>query len=114
MSKRSSAPARAFAAAALIGGFLLVIVVIAGSLGGDEGGGANGNGNGNGASRTSTANGAQGGGKQEKAPRFYVVQNGDTLTSIARKTGVSVNRIEALNPGVDPQILVSGDKLKLR
>ncbi len=109
MSKRSSAPARAFAAAALIGGFLLVIVVVAGSLG-EEGGGDGGT-----ATRASSADGSQGGGgRQGKAPEFYVVQNGDTLTSIARKTGVSVDRIEALNPGVDPQILVSGDKLKLR
>lgn len=111
MSKRSSAPARAFAAAALICGFLLAIVVVAGSLGGEDGGGA---GDGGSASRTTTADGAQGGGKKGKAPRFYVVQNGDTLTSIARKTGVSVDRIEALNPGIDPQILVSGEKLKLR
>jgi LysM repeat protein len=44
----------------------------------------------------------------------YVVQNGDTLTSIARETGVPVSRIQALNPGVDPQILISGEKLKLR
>ena len=43
-----------------------------------------------------------------------MVQNGDTLTSIAHKTGVSVARIQALNPGVDPQILISGEKLKLR
>lgn len=110
MSKRSSAPARAFAAAALVGGFLLAIVVVAGSLGGEDGGA----GNGGSASRTTTADGSQGGGKKGKAPRFYVVQNGDTLTSIARKTGVPVDRIEALNPGVDPQILVSGEKLKLR
>jgi LysM repeat protein len=110
MSKRSSAPARAFAAAALIGGFLLVIVVVAGSLGEEDSGGDGGT-----ATRASSADGSQGGGgRQGKAPEFYVVQNGDTLTSIARKTGVSVDRIEALNPGVDPQILVSGDKLKLR
>lgn len=111
MSKPASAPARAFAAAALIGGFLLVIVVVSGSLGDGDGG----EGNGGATTRTSGADGSQGGGgKQGRAPRFYVVQNGDTLTSIARKTGVSVDRIEALNPGIDPQILVSGDKLKLR
>ena len=43
-----------------------------------------------------------------------MVQNGDTLTSIAHETGVPVARIEELNPGVDPQILISGEKLKLR
>ncbi len=47
-------------------------------------------------------------------PASYVVQNGDTLTSIAHRTGVSVARIQRLNPGVDPQILIAGEKLKLR
>ncbi|HMB54415.1 MAG TPA: LysM domain-containing protein [Thermoanaerobaculia bacterium] len=113
MSKPASAPARAFAAVALIAGFLVVIVVVAGSFGGDGGSGNEGGGS---TTRTSSNGNAQGGGggKNGKAPRFYVVQNGDTLTSIAAKTGVPVDRIEALNPGVDPQILVSGDKLKLR
>lgn len=113
MNERSSAAARAFAAAALIAGFLIVIVVVAGSVGGDDNGGS-----GNGAAATQTSSGGEGRGegsaKQGKRSTFYVVQNGDTLTSIARKTGVSVDRIEALNPGVDPQILVSGEKLKLR
>jgi hypothetical protein len=109
----ASAPARLFAVAALVAGFLVVIVVVAGSVGGDGGGGDGGGGS---TTRTSTNGEAQGGGggRQGRAPRFYVVQNGDTLTSIAAKTGVPVDRIEALNPGVDPQILVSGDKLKLR
>lgn len=111
MSKSSSAPARVFAAAALIVGFLLVVVVIAGSVGGDGDGGNGGTGS---TTQTSANGKGGGGGKTGKARRFYVVQNGDTLTSIALKTGVSVDRIEALNPGVDPQILVSGDKLKLR
>jgi LysM repeat protein len=52
-----------------------------------------------------------GGGKIRKT---YVVQSGDTLIEIARDTGVSVRRIEALNPGIDPQILISGERLKLR
>jgi len=44
----------------------------------------------------------------------YVVQTGDTLGSIASKTGVSVNRLQQLNPHLDPQALVSGQRLKLR
>jgi LysM repeat protein len=47
-------------------------------------------------------------------PKSYVVQSGDTLTSIAHENGVTVAQILKLNPGVDPQILVSGEKLKLR
>ena len=36
------------------------------------------------------------------------MQSGDTLTSIAHKTGVPVAEILALNPEVDPQILIAG------
>jgi LysM repeat protein len=43
-----------------------------------------------------------------------VVETGDTLTSIAHETGVPVATILTLNPEVDPQILIAGEKLKLR
>ena len=66
--------------------------------------GQNGNGNGN-----RNGNGDQGG-----PPKFYVVQPGDTLTGIAEETGVSIERIQQLNPGLDPQILSSGARLRLR
>jgi len=107
MKERSSAPARVLAVMALIASFVVVIAIVAGALGGEE--------------DDSRSNGKAVPGKAAKAngddgpaPKSYVVQNGDTLTSIASKTGVPVDRIEELNPGVDPQILVSGEKLKLR
>jgi LysM repeat protein len=46
--------------------------------------------------------------------RTYSVKTGDTLGAIAVKTGVSVTTLEALNPGLDPQGLVAGQKIKLR
>jgi LysM repeat protein len=46
--------------------------------------------------------------------RTYTVRTGDTLGAIAIKTGVSVSSLEDLNPGLDPQGLVAGQKLKLR
>ncbi|MDX6654363.1 MAG: LysM domain [Solirubrobacterales bacterium] len=56
--------------------------------------------------------------EQQKKPRTkakkYVVQSGDTLTSIAHKTGIPVAEIQALNPEVDPQILIAGETLKLQ
>jgi LysM repeat protein len=86
-----------------------VIVVIAAALGGDgdDGGGPGG------------GSGHAGQVKQSEAPpahipKTYEVQSGDTLTSIAHATGVPVAVILELNPGVDPQILISGEKLKLR
>jgi LysM repeat protein len=44
----------------------------------------------------------------------YVVKTGDTLGSIAQKTGIPVERLQGLNPNLDPQALVSGQRLKLR
>ena len=52
--------------------------------------------------------------KPRTKAKTYEVQSGDTLTSIAHEFGVPVARILRLNPGVDPQILISGEKLKLR
>ena len=55
---------------------------------------------------------------EEKPPRTnaktYTVQSGDTLTAIAHKTGVPVAELQALNPEIDPQILIAGEVLKLR
>jgi len=106
MNQRVSAPARAFAAIALVCGVLVVVIVIATSLGGD------GSGSGDGSQSAKQA--GSHGGAEVHTPRSYVVQNGDTLTSIAHETGVSVARIQELNPGIDPQILISGEKLKLK
>ena len=84
-----------------------MIVVIAAALGGGDGDGGSGGG--------STRGGqAKHGQVKVHTPKSYVVQNGDTLTSIAHKNGVTVAHILKLNPGVDPQILVSGEELKLK
>ena len=86
-----------------------MIVLITATVGGDNGDSSGGNGGGS--DRAGQA-------KQEKddgpAPKSYEVQSGDTLTSIAQQTGVPVAIIVKLNPGVDPQILIAGEKLKLR
>lgn len=106
MQKRSTAPSRALAVVALVAAFFVLIVVVANSL--DGGGPTN--------MTRSRSTGTTTAKKERKPPTkaTYVVQNGDTLISIAHKTGVSVVRIQQLNPGVDPQILISGEKLKLR
>jgi len=104
MNKRSPAPARAAAVAALILAAIVVAVAVGAALGG-------------GGSDSATSNG---GGKaaphahKQHVPATYEVQSGDTLISIAHDTGVTVGEIEALNPQVDPQILIAGEVLKLR
>jgi LysM repeat protein len=84
-----------------------VIIVIATALGGGDDGGSGGS-----SSRPEHAKQSQG--EPAHTPASYEVQSGDTLTSIAHETGVPVARILQLNPGVDPQILISGEDLKLR
>lgn len=47
-------------------------------------------------------------------PRTYVVEEGDTLSTIAAKFDVSVERLERLNRDVDPQALTTGQDLTIR
>ncbi len=46
--------------------------------------------------------------------RYYTVKSGDTLSAIAGHTGLSIARLEALNPKVNPNSLQSGERLRLR
>lgn len=85
-----------------------MIIVIAAALGGGDDGGGSGGGSGH------AGHVKQGQAPPAHTPKTYEVQSGDTLTSIAHETGVPVAVILKLNPGVDPQILISGEKLKLR
>lgn len=48
-------------------------------------------------------------------PKYYTVKPGDTLSSIADKTGVSMAKITSLNPSLatSPNNLQTGQRLKL-
>jgi LysM repeat protein len=104
MEKRTSAFARIFAAIALAGAVVVVIVVILSSLGDSDSATKSGQGNNQSSQKAD---------RKTKA-KTYVVKSGDTLVSIAHRTGVPVVHILALNPEVDPQILIAGQTLKLR
>ena len=47
-------------------------------------------------------------------PGEYVVAKGDNLGSIAKKNGISLKAIQDLNPGVNPNRLQIGQKLKVK
>ena len=42
-----------------------------------------------------------------------VVQGGDTLDGIARRTGTTVEAIQRLNPGIDPEALRVGQRVRV-
>lgn len=54
------------------------------------------------------------GGDSKLPTRSYTVKEGDTLGSISEKTGIPVDKLQELNPQIDPQQLVTGQKVKLR
>ena len=53
-------------------------------------------------------------GEPRVGARFYTVKTGDTLAAIAETVGVPVDTLLELNPDLDPQALVSGQKIRLR
>lgn len=104
MEKRSSAATRLVAALALVAAVVVFVGVIATAMDG-------------GSSSNDKRNSSQPAQKQKKhrtKAKTYTVESGDTLTAIAHKTGVPVAEILALNPEVDPQILIAGQTLKLK
>jgi LysM repeat protein len=53
-------------------------------------------------------------GHQRQHTRTYVIQSGDTLASIAAKTGTTVARLEQLNPGINPTALRVGQRIRVQ
>lgn len=49
-----------------------------------------------------------------KLPVYWVVRRGDSFSTIAARTGLSVDELEAFNPEVAPESIVVGQRLKLR
>ncbi|HEX2162047.1 MAG TPA: LysM domain-containing protein [Thermoleophilaceae bacterium] len=107
-SSRSSA--RILAPAAIAVCALAVLVVIGSSL---SGGGSSGGD----PSVSQPASQQTAGTAERPRPRQranYTIKAGDTLGGIAEQTGVPVETLQELNPELDPQALIAGQKIKLR
>jgi hypothetical protein len=52
--------------------------------------------------------------KRKRTPATYTIKANDTLSGIAEAHGTTVDRLLELNPELDPQGLVAGQKIKLR
>jgi LysM repeat protein len=104
--KANRSPARFLAPLALVGVVIVFIMVVAGS------GGGSGNDGTNTAAGSKTSTGQTTTVKTKK--RTYTVKSGDSLGLIAERTGIPVETLQQLNPELDPQALISGQKIQLR
>jgi LysM repeat protein len=96
---RYRSPARYLAPFALVVAAVVVVVVAKGAGGSDGSAPAN-------VKPATTVT-------RHARSRFYTVRSGDILSRVAETTGVSVTRILALNPHVDPNALRPGQRLRL-
>ncbi len=103
-------PARLIAPVALVASLAAVALVVSSSTGTDD------NGDGGNATRTAEPRQQQQERQQRRRPQrtFYRVRLNDTLGLIAEQTGVPVEQLEALNPELDPQNLIVGQRIRLR
>jgi len=111
MPARSSSSARIFAPAALAICAVAVLIVIGGSLGG---GGDSSGGVSSPAETSSPRTAGTVTTPAQRQPATYTVKSGDTLGAIAETTGVTVETLQELNPEIDPQALIAGQKIQLR
>jgi LysM repeat protein len=111
-------PLRVLAPVALVVFGLALVLIISSANGGGGGGGTSspsaekardlGTGN---AGKTKSRKSSRSG----KLPKsVYIVESGDTLGSISQKVGVSVTKLQELNPNLDQFSLVAGQKIKIR
>lgn len=96
---------RAIAVLALIAALILVVIVVVTS---SSGGSSEGDGGNGGKSRVSKV------GRNAVRKGVWVVQSGDTLGAISVKTGIDQATLLQLNPDVDPQALLEGQRIRLR
>jgi LysM repeat protein len=118
-TRRRRSPLRILAPVALIAFGVALALVISSASKSNSGGGTSSNQAAKardlGTSTTSRSGRAHHRSARNKLPkRVYIVQDGDTLGSIAAKTGVSVERLQALNPGLDQFSLQTGQRIKIR
>jgi LysM repeat protein len=104
--------ARLLAPLALIAFVVVFLAIVLGSgvVGDDDGGAATTGAKGAPASTQTTTTKK----RQKKSPQTYTIKPNDTLSGIAATTGTTVERLQELNPELDPQGLVAGQKIKLR
>ena len=98
---------RAFAVMALIAAFVLVVAVVATSGGGSSNGD-------NGSAQVKSTGGPTKKGRAAVSRGVWIVRSGDTLGKISEETGIDIDTLVQLNPDLDPQALLEGQRIALR
>ncbi|MEA2384169.1 MAG: hypothetical protein QOH72_4140 [Solirubrobacteraceae bacterium] len=113
--RRRRSPARWLAPIALVACAVVVYSVVNATLlkPGESASKATGSSSTTSKSRTVAQRSKSGKRRSIRRPSTYTVKAGDTLSSIAQKTGVSLARVQALNPKLDSQSLQTGQRVKL-
>jgi LysM repeat protein len=110
MPAQSSSPTRILAPVALAICAVAVLIVVGSSLGGGD----DSSDGGRPSAQTATERTSSTTEAAKRQPATYTVKSGDTLGAIAETTGVPVETLQELNPELDPQALIAGQKIQLR
>lgn len=100
--------ARVVALSALALALVLVVATVAttGSDSGDD--------EGDGGNSSEQPTGPTKQGQRALDEGVWIVEDGDTLVAISEATGIDLDELVELNPDVDPQALISGQRISLR
>lgn len=107
---KSRTPLRIMAPLALVVVAVALFIVVTGAGSGSSGGPASSGDTNTATTKTTSTKPAP----KKKVASTYTVKAGDNLGSIAEKTKVPVEKLQEINPALDPQALVTGQKIKLK
>jgi hypothetical protein len=104
--------ARVLAPLALVGVVVAVVVIVGGSLGSsdEDGDGSKRGGDGN----ATTTSGCRPAADNAVKAGYFVIEAGEDLSVVADKTCIPLDRLENLNPNLDPQLIPIGGCVDLR
>jgi LysM repeat protein len=97
--------ARVVAVVALVAAFFLIVFVIASSGGSSD--------DSDDSPAVEEASGPTAKGARAVEEGVWVVREGDTLAQISEETGIDVDEILSINPDLDPQALIQGQRIAL-
>ena len=97
---------RIIAVLALVAAFVGVVAVVATSGGESD--------SGDGSTAQEKSDGPSKRGERAVSEGVWIVHSGDTLGGISEQTGIDIDVLVQLNPDLDPQALLEGQRIALR